>query len=1137
MKKSYLFVLMTALIMSVIASSCMAAEISLAKALENGQATKTLITPLIDGQPLKVDYYVAPYVANPNRPEDQRINIYVPETATPKSPVLFVINNGGWFMDDYFRTLDDSAGIAIRDGVNYQTDINTNADTAKGREQFSAMALKRGFVVVSYGARGRNNGATDGLYLGHSPATATDTKAAIRYLRANREFLKNIDTGKIIANGTSGGGAMTSLICASGNNSDFFPYLYEIGAAGITRNPDGTFTSDPAIGDNVFAGMAYCPITDLGNADAAYEFLYNSTRAKLFEDGKLAYDVASNDDVMRRSDALKARYASYVDSLGLKRKDGTPLTSENLEGEIIKLMRTEIEESINEIGIEKMRADIEGSDWHANNWLTLNDDGTYTYDFEAHKYFVAMNTKLKIAPAFSNSGLYEPQQQNEDNLFGTREEPYSPFEFLSWNEDTVKNTVGKDNTGLDWDDYMKTDAGKALAQQIKMTCPFDYLSHDKSDVAPYWYVRWGMKDRDSSFALETVFYHELLNCKDIKNLNFEFAWLFPHSGNYDGNEAFAWLDSVLAPSTTFNTSAQGKNGDVNVSVSIEDGKITSVVVGDHKEDTAVYEPSKQAVETIPAAIIANQSITVDAVTGATLTSTAIMSATEKALTLAGLNPEDFRKSVTKAGEGVVSEESAKVVVVGGGAAGMTAALKLAQNGVDVLVIEKGPTIGVANGWNCGGPMASNTSVQKAEGVSITDEMLFNDLTDDAYLTSDSRLLRRVIARTGEAVELQLNAGLSMFLRPDNYGAGYRSRHGYNGQKSERAPIITEAYAKAGGRLMCETAGESLIVENGDVTGITAKKSDGSTLNIKADAVLLATGGYLGNNKMIREHWGDIDVNPLGNTLSTGDGINMAKAAGGFDEESSYAMISNEFGGSNKKGGGWQRPNGAMTIGIYGGMLVDPNGERFFNEYYMANQPLSVGGEAVLRAGKFYAVIDQAFVDAISTVGLFEYLGNPSDWYVGTMTAKGVVLKTLPEDLKKAIAQGWAVKADTIEECAKFFGMDKLADTVKTYNAYCEAGKDEDYFKSPTFLKPIVKAPFYVVEYEPSAWGTLGGVRTDSSLRVLRKDLKPIKGLYAAGVDAGSLYCQPYYQVEGAAVGLAFGSGIYAADVIMNDLVK
>lgn len=594
------------------------------------------------------------------------------------------------------------------------------------------------------------------------------------------------------------------------------------------------------------------------------------------------------------------------------------------------------------------------------------------------------------------------------------------------------------------------------------------------------------------------------------------------------------LFTAAAAAEIYNVVSTGKNGEVHVAVVIESGKIVSVELGEHQETPGIYEA---AAEKIPQSIIANQTVNVDAVSGATMTSDAIKDAVTQALTLAGLNVDDYRKAVAKPGEGIVTEESAKVVVVGGGAAGMMAAIKLARSNIDVLVIEKGATIGAANGWNCGGPMASNTSVQKAEGVTITDEMLFNDLTEDAYLTSDSRLLRRVIARTGEAVELQISTGLEMFLRPDNYGAGYRSRHGYKTDKSARPAFIKDAYQKAGGRLICEAAGESLIMDNGRVTGIRARKSDGSILNIKAEAVLLATGGYLGNNSIIKEHWGDITVNPLGNTLSTGDGMLMAQKAGGMLEESSFAMISNEFGGSNKKGGGWQRSNGAMTIGIYGGLLVDTNGERFFNEYYMANQPLSVGGEAVLRAGKFYAVVDQAFVDAVSTVGLFEYLGNPADWYVGTMTAKGVVLKTLQADLDKAVSQGWAAKAETIEECAAFFGMKKLAETVKNYNTYCEAGKDEEYFKNPTFLKPVLKAPFYVVEYEPSAWGTLGGVRTDSSLRVLRSDLTPIKGLYAAGVDAGSLYCQPYYQVEGTAVGLAFGSGIYAADVIIADIAE
>ena len=176
--------LLIVLCVALFASSCMAAEIDLAKAIETGEATKTVITPLVDGKELKVNWYVAPYVAKPNRPSDQLINIYVPENATEASPILFVVNNGGWFMDDYAATVTDRDGIAIKDGANYQTEPDAGDDLTKGREQFSAMALKRGFVIVSYGARARNDGATDGKFLGHSPATATDTKAAIRYLRA-----------------------------------------------------------------------------------------------------------------------------------------------------------------------------------------------------------------------------------------------------------------------------------------------------------------------------------------------------------------------------------------------------------------------------------------------------------------------------------------------------------------------------------------------------------------------------------------------------------------------------------------------------------------------------------------------------------------------------------------------------------------------------------------------------------------------------------------------------------------------------------------------------------------------------------------------------------------------------------------
>ena len=136
---------------------------------------------------------------------------------------------------------------------------------------------------------------------------------------------------------------------------------------------------------------------------------------------------------------------------------------------------------------------------------------------------------------------------NEDNLFGTKNQAYSPFEFLSWKLDANKgNGVGFDDTGLDWDAYMKTEAGKALAKQIRMTSAVDYLA-DKTDgdTAPYWYVRHGMADRDTAFAVEALLYLGMVNDPEILDANFGFAWLKPHSGNYDVAEAYAWLKSVL----------------------------------------------------------------------------------------------------------------------------------------------------------------------------------------------------------------------------------------------------------------------------------------------------------------------------------------------------------------------------------------------------------------------------------------------------------------------------------------------------------------------------------------------------------------------------------------------------------------
>jgi len=517
--------------------------------LDFDDAIQKDLTILLDGAEMKVTEYEDFYIPEPSL-NDQRISIYIPEGATKESPVILCVNNAGWMMNSY----KSRTKVAKDDPENLE-EHSGNDDKDK-----VGMILANNYVLVSYGCRARNDDPSEGIYNGHSPATVTDTKAVIRYLRHNSSLLPAGDTDRIIITGTSGGGALSCVIGASGDSTDFLPYLYEIGAAGVSSDGD-IYTSD--ISDSVYGVIAYCPITDLPNADAAYEWTYGDIRKELEgidyntnpdKPANIYYSEESGTLNEEISAVLTDTYAGYVDSLGLKLDDGSDLTGENLKDAITGLMEDEITESIEEIGTDQMLEDISknqnGKDSVGpQDWLIFADDGSFTYDFEKHLSWVASNTKLKVVCAFSNAGL-PWAATNEDSLFGAPEYAYSAFEEYSWNHDSVEgNGCGPDDTGMEWNEFLTTEAGADLALQMRMTNAIDYLNDNEGDdagvKAPFWYVRYGMNDRDSSFAVETILRYSITNQPDIENADFEFTWLKPHSGDYDVTEAYAWLDSVL----------------------------------------------------------------------------------------------------------------------------------------------------------------------------------------------------------------------------------------------------------------------------------------------------------------------------------------------------------------------------------------------------------------------------------------------------------------------------------------------------------------------------------------------------------------------------------------------------------------
>lgn len=494
---------------------------------------------------------------------------------------------------------------------------------------------------------------------------------------------------------------------------------------------------------------------------------------------------------------------------------------------------------------------------------------------------------------------------------------------------------------------------------------------------------------------------------------------------------------------------------------------------------------------------------------------------------------------------------ADAVVIGAGAAGLMAAMELAAAGKATILLEKGPTVAVSNGSQAGGPALAETRVQAAEDANVSVQTLYDCEYGFSRGTVNGSLLRKCTEQGDRVVGNFMDNGVNMGLRIDSYGMGFRARHNFANLEGtqlrglDRFGPLIEKFEADGGLLLCNREAVRLIKEGDAVTGVYVKNNEDKYVEqFNAKAVLIATGGYAGNEEMLKKFYGDITVWPLCNTLSTGQGYDMVIEAGGIADRN-WALCCNEFGGANHKipgimGGQMRSASPALEPALYGGLIVNRNGDRFMNEQYLSDRPLALGGEMALREGLYYAVLDQEMMDAVATVGIRGYYGDPEEWYVGShgsvfyKNGSNVVRDDLPGSVDAAVEQGWGAKG-TLAECAKVFGMKNLEATVEAYNALCEAGEDTQYYKAPYLLHKLSGDTYYVFEYEPSIWSTFGGVKTDDYCRALASDQSVIKGLYVAGVDNGSLYCSPYYENEGASLGIAYTSGIVAADCMIDFL--
>ena len=562
---------------------------------------------------------------------------------------------------------------------------------------------------------------------------------------------------------------------------------------------------------------------------------------------------------------------------------------------------------------------------------------------------------------------------------------------------------------------------------------------------------------------------------------------------------------------TYTGTAAGKNGDVKVEVTFSANAIDSVKVVEHSETAGI---SDGAIENIPAAIVENQSLAVDTVSGATVTSDAILKAVADAVAQAGGDVEALKNAAAPAGEKEAKELSADVIVVGGGGAGMAAATRLAQLGKSVILVEKSGFLGGAISVSGGNQVVMGSQLQIDNGVADDSvESMVADFEANGANKNNKEILTLFAENVGAATDwLVASCGITFEEGLHQLGEYSHNRElAYTGGGAGFAEAMRKAVEEAGVQVLLNTKAESLIADNGTVTGVKAASSD-ADYTLTAGDVVLATGGYGANKDMLTDEMKSALY--YGPASSTGEGIQMAQAVGAQTANMEYGKrypngieVSEGMAKSTIAGNivGW-----TMSA-----ILVNKDGNRVVNE--KASNRTILEEELKQEGGELYLLLDAETFEAwkaklapagISDADIEKYL-----------EANGT---TTP-----VFAHG-----ETLEEAAAAAGInaDNLKATVEKYNGFVAKGSDDDFGRAATYLtKTIGEGPYYIVEQKPRFATTMGGLVINTSMQVLNEAGEPISGLYAAGENCGQVMGDD--SPSGANNAWALTSGKLAADAI------
>lgn len=522
-------------------------------------------------------------------------------------------------------------------------------------------------------------------------------------------------------------------------------------------------------------------------------------------------------------------------------------------------------------------------------------------------------------------------------------------------------------------------------------------------------------------------------------------------------EATSAETTSSAGAQTYDVKANGYGGEVNLKVTVENGTVTGIELGENHESKVVID---RAFPVIRDRIVDAGTPVVDSVSGATFSSYAVKSAVADALAQAGVEVEKISMTTTGPEKEAVTLEdvNADILVVGGGPSGLAAAItaKAAKPDANIILVEKMDILSGNGKFDMNFYDLINSEAQKAAGNEKWTVNQVENFIEAKSAAGDTPERVKVWAEQEDeldawlrsmGVELNYNYGAMNHMAEEDQYAGEVIQAGMEAHANELGIDIRTG-----------TKGTDLVMEDGRCVGVTVTNNDNESYTIHAQSTIIATGGFCSSKELLAEYAPGYEVLNTSNQLgTTGDFVKVFEKNGFKMEQMDNVRVFPNI----------IVPNRDLTGGADLSILVNKEGNRFIDEN---KGGLELGTTIKAQPDSaVYTITDQTGYDSFYRI-------------------------------RKHVNLGYYAKGETLAELADALKIDaaQLEKTVADFNVAAEAGENDALTGEPAERPFDANGPYYGVRIEAANHMTKGGVSCNEKAQVLYEDGNPVEGLYASG---------------------------------------